>query len=264
MKKISLFCITIFTAIGSLANSNYTVSDVFVVQQSNEITATISKNTSETQFNDLVTYFKENEITLNLTEVNYNTENEITSINISLEKEGQNSNYTASSNQPISDIELGYKNNSLFITANTETQNINDSLSGLLEQLGGTASIDSLLTANPFSFNFSNTDLQDLINSSSVHFNLDDLMNDFLGQTNSSNAVSTSSPSSGLPKYNFINTPGAEKLIIIDGKESDFDTLNQLAINDQLDEVDNLKIATAVSLYGKKAKDGAIIATTKK
>ncbi|NNC70792.1 MAG: hypothetical protein HKN90_08240, partial [Flavobacteriaceae bacterium] len=44
---------------------------------------------------------------------------------------------------------------------------------------------------------------------------------------------------------------------------STFDELDALAKDDKLDSVDVLKGKTAVSIYGKKAKDGAIIATTK-
>lgn len=267
MKKLAFFYIAIFTFIGSMAHSTFNITPFIIAQESDAITATITKNTTEEQFNELITYFKDNGITLNLSEVNYNEANEIISIKISLEKEGQNSNYGLSSTQPISDIELGYKKNSLFIKSSKGLQTSNDPLSNLLFELNGNnISIDSLLTANPFSFSFNSSDLQDFINGGSLHFDLDDLAEDFFGQANSSSTSSSSSTSqsNGLPKYNFINTPGIQKLIMIDGKESDFDTLNQLAKNDQLDEVDNLKPATAVSLYGKKAKDGAIIATTKK
>ena len=264
MKKISLFCITVLIFAVGAAHSNFNSSKAFLIQESNEITATITKNTSEEQFNDLITYFEDNGITLNLSEVNYNENNEIISIKISLEKEGQTSNYGLSSNQPISDIQLGFKNNGLFIKAAKGIHTSTHSLSSMFEQLNGNKSIDSLLTEHPFSFSFSSADLQNFMNSSSIHFDLDDL-DDFFGQASSSNSSSSSTThSSGLPKYNFINSPGIKKLIMIDGKESDFSTLNELAKKDLLDEVDNLKPATAVSLYGKKAKDGAIIATTKK
>jgi len=91
------------------------------------------------------------------------------------------------------------------------------------------------------------------------------MANQFFSQLNGVNlaSISTKASSTAIPTYNFINTPGVNKLIIIDGKESDFETLNNLAQNDQLEDVDNLKSATAISIYGQKAKDGAIIATTK-
>ena len=64
-------------------------------------------------------------------------------------------------------------------------------------------------------------------------------------------------------KFRFVDNPDMEKLIIIDGKESDFKTLDELAKNDKIDSIDVLKSETAMSIYGDKAKDGAIIATTK-
>ena len=64
-------------------------------------------------------------------------------------------------------------------------------------------------------------------------------------------------------KFRFVDNPETEKLIVIDGKESDFKTLDELAKNDKIESVDVLKSKTAMSIYGKKAKDGAIIATTK-
>lgn len=265
MKKFSLFCLALFVSIASIAHSSFYNYHTIITQEENAVTATITKNTTEEQFNELISYFKENNITLNLSEVNYNEANEIISIKISLEKDGQNSNYGLSSTQPISDIDLGYKNKSLFIKSTNGLDTSNDTINNLMDELNGKrTSIDSLLSENPFSFSFNSADLQDFINSGSLHFDLDDLAEDFFGQSSSSSSSSSSNNSNALAKYNFIDTPGIQKLIIIDGEESDFTTLNKLAQNDQIEEVDNLKGATAVSIYGKKAKDGAIIATTKK
>ncbi|MDX1472296.1 MAG: hypothetical protein R3213_12425, partial [Flavobacteriaceae bacterium] len=64
-------------------------------------------------------------------------------------------------------------------------------------------------------------------------------------------------------RYTFIDDPNTDKLIIIDGKESNFEELDRLSKEDKLKAVDFLQTETAISLYGEKAKDGAIIATTK-
>ncbi len=66
------------------------------------------------------------------------------------------------------------------------------------------------------------------------------------------------------PKFRFIDDPSINKYIVIDGKKANFKKLDALAKSNQLSSVDFLKPETAMSLYGKKAKDGAIIATTKK
>ncbi len=63
--------------------------------------------------------------------------------------------------------------------------------------------------------------------------------------------------------YQFYDDPNTNKLIIIDGKESDFKTLDHLAKENKIDDVASLKSKTAMSIYGQKAKDGALIVTTK-
>ena len=263
MKKVMLLCLAMITFLNGMAISNYQKNIIDSIQESDVITATITKETTDDQFQELISYFNENGIVLNLAKVDYNEQEEITSIKISLEKDGQTSNYGLSSNQPISDIELGYKDQHLFITAANNNIASANSISSLMEQFNGGKSIDSLLNENSFDFNFSSNDIQDFLNSNT--FDLEAMANQFFSQLNGVNpaSISTKAPSSAIPTYNFINTPGVNKLIIIDGKESDFKTLNNLAQNDQLEDVDNLKSATAISIYGQKAKDGAIIATTK-
>ena len=261
-KLLHLITLFTFTISSSYAHIN-NINNISLQQNNNDIIAEINKNTTENQFTELVAYFEENDIELNLNKIDYNGNNEITSIQISLKKDGKNSNYSLSSNTPIPNISLGYKNNNLFITSSTDNNSRSTSINDLMEQFMGKQPIDSLLTANPFSFNFSSTDIQDFLNNDSFDFN--SLADQILRQVNGVNNASVSTKNnSSLPKYNFINTPNLNKVIIIDGKESDFKTLNKLAKADKLNDVDNLKGTVAVSLYGKKAKDGAIIATTKK
>ena len=264
MKKVILLCLAVCTFMDCLAYSNNRKKvTTLISQESDAITATITKNTSDHQFQELISYFADNGITLNLNKVDYNEQEEIISIKISLEKDGQISNYGLSSNQPISDIELGFKDQHLFISASGNSEITSNSLNDLMEQFSGGKSIDSLLSENSFDLNFSSNDIQDFLNNSS--FDLEALTNQFFSQINGVNPASISAKANtGIPTYNFINKPGVNKLIIINGEESDFETLNEYAQNDQLEDVDNLKGTTAVSIYGEKAKDGAIIATTKK
>jgi len=65
-------------------------------------------------------------------------------------------------------------------------------------------------------------------------------------------------------QFHFVDDPDIEKLIIIDGQEANFEKLDALAKEEKLDAVEFLKSKTAMSIYGEKAKDGVIIATTKK
>lgn len=68
--------------------------------------------------------------------------------------------------------------------------------------------------------------------------------------------------------YRFVDDPNLKRVVIIDGevqlKDSGINTLNALAKANKLDTVDSLQPKRAMSIYGEKARDGAIIVTTKK
>lgn len=266
MKRLCLLIFSTCAFYSSYANPELINNTNFTQVALDEVTGVISKNTTEKQFEDLIAYFKEHEIKLDISEVNYNEQDEITGIKILLQKENQKSRYAMSSNVPIADLELGSKNGSLFITTKTNLQS--DRISAIMSEFEkANESFDNFLSEHPFSFSFSSDQLRDLLNN--AEFNFEEFANGFIHENEEDDKQSNYTKSqkksrNSLPKYNFINNPNINKLIIIDGKETDFRTLNKLAKSDQLDEVDNLKPATAISIYGKKAKDGAIIATTKK
>ena len=241
-------------------------------QKNNNVTATITKNTSDKQLQDLKKYFEENAINVDIKNTKRNNQNEITSITIEIKKESQQSNYNLNSNTPINNLELGYKNGDVFIKNTTKafTQEINNSLQDLLSDFNkiNNQSIDSILSENQFSFSFGTEDIQKLLDNSSINF--DELQQQFFNHFFKPNSDETTSnlgtPSQNkkrIPKYSFFNLK-QDKLIIIDGKESNYDTLSDLANKDLLEEVDNLKPTTAISIYGNKAKNGAIIAISKK
>jgi len=140
-----------------------------------------------------------------------------------------------------------------------------------------------------FPFSFENDSIVGKIFQSFGNFNFDDFFNDnnnsffFNGQNMTIDQLrdqmkkqlqSNGMNSNGLSwffdsddnsdkAYNFIDDPKVNKLIVIDGKESDFKKLKSLEEQHKLKVVDMLKPETAISLYGDKAKDGAIIDTTK-
>lgn len=242
-------------------------SSLFQTSNTTDVIATISKETTEKQFEELFVYFKENGIVLNLNKIKYNEKNEITGIHIKLEKDGQQSSYAMHTNVPIKEIELGYKSNQLFVKPKADSLDLgNVDVGDLMQQFnqkGMSFDIDSF-------FNDKNIDEQ-MGNLSQFFQNsfgsIDELMEQMQGKIVDSSSFSNTNKAtskSSFPTYNFINTPGVEKLIIIDGKESNFETLNTLAKNNRLNIVDSLKPSTAMSLYGDKAKDGAVIATTLK
>ncbi len=237
-------------------------------QQSSTITATITKETTDDQFNNLKAYFKDQGIEITIKKVKRNSENQITGLNLNLEKDNQQSSYNSHSNRPIEAIELGYKDGNVFIgnVAKSFSLSDNNSLSSLLNNLSeNTPSIDSLLSQNQFSFG--SEDIRKLLKESSFDFDQlqEQLFNQLLsfGEEQSSVTPSKTTKSS-IPKYSFFNNGKIKKLIIIDGEEAAFETLDALAKADKIEEVDNLQPTTAISIYGDKGKDGAIIAVTKK
>ncbi len=266
-----IFCISALL-LSLHINASNPINNTLVLQQqtptTGDITATISKNTTEKQFEELIAYFKKNGITVDINEIKYNSENEITGIQIQLDKDGQQSSYSMNTNIPIEEVELGYKNGQLFVSSKGNQFNFDGGdLSAMMQQFQnqGMGSFD----LNSF-FNDENT--QDQLGNLSQFFrgsfgNLDEMMEQMRKQFSHSQIPQTVTPNTknlqgGLPKYSFINKPDLDKLIIIDGKESDFETLDNLAKNNQLDTVESLKPVTAMSIYGDKAKDGAVIATT--
>ncbi len=266
MKRLCLLIFSSCALYSTYANSNIHTTSTYKQITTEKVTGTISKNTTEKQFEDLIAYFKQNDIKLDISEVNYNENDEIIGIKILLQKGSQKSKYAMSSNVPIADLELGSKNDSLYITTKGNLQS--DRISAIMDEFEkANESFDSFLSEHPFSFSFSSDQLRDLLNN--AEFDFEEFANGFIHEGEEVNNQSEHTKShkksrNSLPKFNFINNPNINKLIIIDGEETDFNTLNKLAKSDQLDEVDNLKPATAISLYGKKAKDGAIIVTTKK
>lgn len=244
---LGLLFLTAFTAPSSAK---------IIFQDENEITATITKNTTEENLENLKEFFLKYDIELVIKKVNYNDHNEITGLSLLLKKGESESDYSAFSNQPIKDLELGYKNEKLFIS-NNEVFDI----AAWKDQSNFThpsfKSLDSIMRSGGFGIDMA--DLKDqIMNSMSIFENMEDVtdtnsLQEFLNGTEST-----------TKKFRFKNDPNLDKLIIIDGKESDFETLDQLAREDKLETVDFLKPATAVSIYGDKAKDGAVIAITKR
>ena len=250
--------------------------------QEQEITATINKNTTESELQDLVLFLKENNLLLNVKKQQRNENTEITAISLVLSNDSQQTQYNSSSNTPIADLTLGMKDGGLFITS----ANPNDVLMGGQDLIAsfmggnGASNIQDMIRNFGFYFDvlFDNSaqlkKSMDSIYANADKTNLNDLRDRLLSsfhiEADENGAFSLNGQTinplqqKNLPKYSFIDKPSIKKIIMIDGKESSFETLDKLAKADQLDQVDFLKAATATSIYGKKAKDGAIIATTKK
>ena len=240
------------------------------------VSVTIDNETSDDQINDIVNLLKENGITPTLTNIQRNDEGKITAIRIVLEDaNGNQTSSQMSSNIPISQIVFGRKDGLLYITQSSDNgafaffnrpnmmpfQFENDSL--FSQQFGsfGNFNFDDFFgddNQGSFFMNGKSMTLEELKEQMKQNFG------NQMGNQNFSWFFNDDHSPSSEQKFKFYDDPNTNKLIIIDGKESDFDTLNSLAESDKLKAVDNLRPETAISIYGDKAKDGAIIATTKK
>ena len=270
MKKLIFLGMGILVTLSLTANTIYTDISSYTAPQSDEITAIINKDTTEKELKDLQTFFSENGIELILKKTIYNEQNQLTGLSIVLKKGNSKSQYSSSSNIPISEIELGYKNGNLYIT---NSGGINGLALALGNQSMPKMNLDSIMKQHNFAFDFDFDENDESMMFFNGHLDIqklkDQIMQSFSFDQDENGAFifdkQNKQPQTlqNLPKFNFVDNPDIDKLIVIDGVEQDFETLDQLAKSDQLAEVDFLRPKTAISLYGEKAKDGAIIATTK-
>lgn len=238
---------------------------------------TIDSNTSDSEFQEIKTLLKEQQITASFTQIKRNDAGQITGIKIVLKDvNGNEAVSQMSSNMPIPPLVFGKKDGALYITQSKKEQ--------------GAMVFFNRPNMAPFSFSadslgrpglsqFGNFNFDDFFNEDDQAFffngqslNLDEIREQMKRQMESIGVFGNDlteffkAHENGLrpSRFNFKNDANLNKLIIIDGKESDFQTLDQLAKSDSLQTVDHLQPETAKSVYGQKAKDGAVIATTKK
>lgn len=244
-----------------------------IAKESNVI-VTIDKSTTSDEFNDIKSMLKENNITATFSNIERNDLNEVTGLSIEL-NDGKSETVTStlSSNMPIAQITFGRKDGLLFISQ-SKTENGALGFFNQPNMLPFGFENDSIVGQNFQSFG--NFNFDDFFNddNNSFFFNGQNMTIDQLREQMKKQLQSNGMNPNGLSwffdsednsnkTYNFIDDPKVNKLIVIDGKESDFKKLKSLEEEHKLKVVDMLKPETAISLYGDKAKDGAIIATTK-
>ncbi|GGK17907.1 hypothetical protein GCM10007962_10150 [Yeosuana aromativorans] len=278
--KIAL-ALVVVVALGTVSfksfahkNKVHTITSSKKIDKDSNVIVTIDKTTTAKDFDDITDMLKENGITVTFSNIERNDLGELTGINIELEDGTNNkAESTISSNMPIAQITFGRKDGLLFISqSNTEKGAFaffnqpnmmpfgfeNDSLMGQNFQSFGNLNFDDFFNDDDNSFFFKGQNMT-----------IDQLREQMKKQLQSSgmnpNGLSWffDSESDSPSKFNFKDDPNLNKLIIIDGKESDFKTLKDLEKNGKLAAVDMLKPKTAISIYGQKAKDGAVIVTTK-
>lgn len=234
------------------------------------VNITIDKNTTQEDFKNITDILEENSITAEFKNVKRNDSDEITGLSIMLSSElGQQTSSSISGNRPINSITFGSKNGALYIgrgRGNAGIMNLfnnnNLAMPFEMDSIFGSNGMGFKMSdffngnSNLFSFDSDSIDIKDLQKRFKQNFNFNQ---------NSPNSFSFSNgKTDDAPKYRFVDNPDKETLIVIDGEISDFKTLDNLAKSNQLADVDVLKAETAMSIYGDKARDGAIIAIRKK
>ncbi|NNL16744.1 MAG: hypothetical protein HKO81_08905 [Flavobacteriaceae bacterium] len=289
---IGLITLNSFTRIDDNLNSIY-IND--------SVNITIDSDTTDDELDDIKAMLKEHGITAKFSNIKRNSDGELTSIKIELKDENGNTAVSqTSSTDPIQTFSFGRKNNSLYVSQGKshfgnfalfsddmtfdfdfDHDSIFTHHFGKLDSLNFDHMFMFDDENNVFSFNGKSFDMDELkekMNNMFIiedeedgkkriiikghngnHFFFDD--EDHILEWHSDKDEDGNIKKH--QKFRFVDNPDTEKLIVIDGKESDFKTLDDLAKNDKIESVDVLKSKTAMSIYGDKAKDGAIIATTK-
>ncbi len=234
-----------------------------------DVNITIDAITTDANFEDIKTMLSDYGIKSSFSVIDRDRDGKLTSIKIELSNDtGQKSKSRISSNNPIEKLSFGRKNGNLYAGQANNLPNMfsilgktnsfqrgfeSDSLISLFDPndffndpnsmflfSGDSLTIDQIKERMMQDFNFKNS------GSDRFRFMFDDTYND------------------EQKTYKFIDDPNKQKIIIIDGRTSNFETLSNLAESNQLDTVDVLQPQTAMSVYGDKARDGAVIVTTKK
>ncbi|WP_445735839.1 hypothetical protein [Mariniflexile sp.] len=231
-----------------------------VLSKDDNVVVTIDKKTTAEGFEDIKSMLKEHGIKASFSNMERNDLAELTGLKIELnDGKGGLAAIKISSNIPISEITFGRKDGMLFISQGKNEKDAN----GFLNQNSVPSfsfDNDSIMGQNLNSFGSIN--LNDFFNGNgdSLFFggnsmNMDKIR-EYMQQLMQQQPFAEDA-------YTFYDDPSTNKLIIIDGKESDFKTLDKLSKANKILETDDLKPKTAMSIYGEKAKDGAIIVTTK-
>lgn len=260
---VGLGLISYKTFAHSQKTKNTTISGVAIPEEptykepGSDITMTMDSNASDDNINEMTKVPKEQGIQVEFSNIERNEEGKIIGLKIELSDDNKGKAVSQiSSYRPISNISFGRKDGMLFITQDGN------------EMMKGFSFING---ASPFFANDSifeqqfdvlkKFNLQNFFNNPATGMsfngtvlNFDELEKQMLEEMN---AIGNEK------RFNFIDDPNTNKLIIIDGKESDFETLNKLAESKKIVAVDTLKPETAMSIYGDKAKDGALIVSTK-
>lgn len=250
--------IVIFTLM--VCNFNYSQTE----QIDNSVDITIDKKTTDEDLKNIISMLKEYDITAKFETVKRNSNNEITKIAIKLESANSatSSSYNFSGNA-INPISFGMKNNNLYVgndDFNFGMLNPKDRM----HQFNFFSGNDSIFEHGFSGFKNFYGNMKDpffMLGDSTDIEAIKEMLNSFDMQS-FTKLIDEGVKGDKTQRYHFVDDPNTEKLIVINGEVSDFKTLNELAKSNKIETVDVLRPKSAVSIYGDKAKQGAIIITT--
>ncbi len=246
----------------------------------NEITMTIDKNTSDAELKKIKNIFKDNyDVTVKFSDVERNRSGEITSIKVDVKSKSSNSNFNIKDEDGISSFQIYYNDKTGELRlGSTGRHNLH-----FVSKYGNKYfyEIDddhnTIHTWNSYKgknhkntfYKYINDDDEDGEDVEIIFFgdslHLDDNHNFFfISDGEGRNHIKMKLHKGKGDKLFFIDTEdGKDPLIIIDGKKASIKKMDEID-SDSVIQIEYLKGDKAIEKYGKKAKDGVILITTKK
>jgi len=241
------------------------------VNISEDVNITIDAATSNENFEDIKAMLSEYGIVAAFSDITRNDKDQIIGLKIKLVGQSSQTTSQRNSNRPIKNLSFGRKDGNLYIGDDNGLPNMFSLFAGSnsFERLFENDSLQSGSSGfGAFDF-FDDPNSIFLLQGDSLAIDQirDKMMQNFSFKNSLSNRFSylfDEEYNDKQQKYHFVDEPNKTKIIVIDGEISDFKTLSKLANDNKLDSVDSLSPKTAMSIYGEKARDGAIIATTER
>lgn len=291
MKPFNLIvtCVVALLITAPLFSFTNTVNYNYVPTFVDNVEITIDSKTTDDDFKNITKFLEENGIIASFSNIKRNETGLITGIKIKLQDTITNNSTVSnsSSNSPINKIVFGRKNGRLYFSQTNRPDpflghhNRKKHCAPKGNRHAYRAQRDSILKHhfktfdnmfdydeehNSFTFNGQSFNFDDMRERMEelFQFSEDENGNRQLIIQGFDNNFPFCSGNDSKPSFNFNDSVDSKKHIVIDGHNSTFDMLKKLALDNKLESVDKLKSQTAKSIYGEKAKMGAIIATTKK
>ncbi len=249
----------------------------------NKITVTIDKNTSEAELNKIKKLFKDHyNVTLKFSGVKRNSDGEIITIQVDMKSEKSSANFNEENEDGIRVIKITYDDENESISLGTYNdhdlhfvskeghgfmyeikEDENGNIRKWVSKNGDNVHLYSGSGKNS-SVWVTKDETIDLIGSNHMIFeSKGDKHGNIIHLNSDSDEDNLYIHKSDDKGFFFLNNDGKDLLVFIDGKKSSIEKLKKLD-SDAIDNIEIIKGEKATKEYGKKAKDGVLLITTKK